>query len=739
MDRLIFKTIAIFTCLAMAGCSVSQEEQTVRSAEALVRRVIPEYAGNFEVEHIEADGGEDVFEIESSGDKVVLRGNNGISAASALNYYLEHYCNREVSWNTTKITLPSPLPRVEEKVRRTSPYEYRHYFNYCTFNYSASWWDWKRWSREIDFMALHGINMPMALTGQNIIWYEVYRELGFTDGELKDFFTGPDYFIWFWMGNMDGWGGPLSKSFMRYHKRLQKKILARERSLGMTPVLPSFTGHVPQSFVEKYPEAKVNYVQWGEECNIAPPVFVLDPEEPMFEEIGRRFLEKQTKVFGTDHLYSADTFNEMTPPTNDSTYLNHIAQKVFESMASVDDKAVWVMQGWMFFDRAWFWEPTQMRALFDAAPEDRIIVLDLWSELHPVWDRTEAFYGEQWIWNMLHNFGGVQSIYGDMDVIAEGPSSALADPGSGKMKGIGLTMEAIEQNPAIYSLMLENVWNSSPINLDEWLDSYVTRRYGMEDRNAQKAWDILRGTAYAAQPAYGNSSMILARPTFDEEGVWVFTDSFYDEAEFLEAADALVAASERLGESEGYRYDLVNVVRQALANYSNHVQQRLAAAYNSGDKAEWNSSKDEFIAIMDDMDRLLGSHPSFLLGSWLESARKLGRNRTEKDLFEMNARDIITLWTGPDCTIHEYASKEWSGLISGFYKPRWMKFFEEVERCMDSGEEFDQDSFNEEIAGWEWQWVNSHESYPSRPEGDCVSIATEIYKAYSDKMKNNNN
>ena len=33
---------------------------------------------------------------------------------------------------------------------------------------------------------------------------------------------------------------------------------------------------------------------------------------------------------------------------------------------------------------------------------------------------------------------------------------------SGRLKGIGLTMEAIEQNPVIYELMMEHTWRNDP-------------------------------------------------------------------------------------------------------------------------------------------------------------------------------------------------------------------------------------------------------------------------------------
>ena len=129
------------------------------------------------------------------------------------------------------------FPIEDKKLRKQTPYEYRYYLNYCTFNYSMSWWDWSRWEKEIDWMALHGINMPLAITGEEYTWYLLYKEMGFSDDELKGFFTGPAYFSWFWMGNIDGWGGPLPVSWMKSHFELQKKILNQKCQLCLVDSL----------------------------------------------------------------------------------------------------------------------------------------------------------------------------------------------------------------------------------------------------------------------------------------------------------------------------------------------------------------------------------------------------------------------------------------------------------------------------------------------------------------------
>ncbi|HZK65869.1 MAG TPA: alpha-N-acetylglucosaminidase, partial [Puia sp.] len=326
--------ILLFICLLACGPEAFSQLDKVAAAHFL-QRIVKDRAPSFVVEYIAPKNGRDVFEIESRKNKIILRGNNGTSIASALNYYLRNYAHCLITWNGINMNLPEQLPVIKEKISRITPYTYRYYLNYCTFNYSMAWWDWDRWQKEIDWMALNGINTPLALTGEEAIWQQVYRNMGFSDQELDQFFCGPAYFSWFWMGNLDAWGGPLPQHWMDTHRTLQQKILAAERSMGMRPVLPAFPGHVPPSFIKKFPSAKVKKTNWG--AGFAD-VYILDPSDPMFESIGKSFMEAQTKAYGTDHLYSADTFNENLPPTDDSTYLSGMSKKVFESMSAADPK-----------------------------------------------------------------------------------------------------------------------------------------------------------------------------------------------------------------------------------------------------------------------------------------------------------------------------------------------------------------------------------------------------------------
>ncbi len=726
---------SILTFVLSAAVTLSYAQLDKRVSENLLHRILPKHANQFVIEQI-GTLSKDTFQVSSRNGKIVLAGNNGVSIASALYYYLNEYCHCQITWNGKNLNLPAKLPVVPAKIKKSSPYEYRYYLNYCTYNYSMSWWDWQRWEKEIDWMALHGINMPLAITGEEYVWNEVYKEMGFTNEELSTFFCGPSYFSWFWMGNLDGWGGPLPQSWMISHKDLQLKILKRERELGMKPVLSAFTGHVPAAFRQKYPNAKLKQTNWN---NGFSDTYILDSEDPLFAQIGKKYLEKQTEIFGTDHLYSADTFNENEPPSDNPEFLSKLSTRVYDGMRQADPKAVWVMQGWLFFSDRKFWHAPQIKALLDAVPNDRMIILDLITEYEPVWKRTEAYYGKPWIWNMLHNFGGNISLFGQMEAVASQPAAALNDVQSGKLKGIGLTMEAIEQTPVLYELMTANTWRTTPINLDQWLSKYIRNRYGKGTTKSNgdmlKAWLTLKNTVYNGKEIRdGAESILTGRPTMDSATRWTKTKLNYERRKLIPAWDLFIKSSATYGKSDGFQYDIVDLTRQVLANYARPLQVKWVKAYEDKDLTSFKKYSNQYIELIDDMDKLLATRKDFLLGKWIADARRCGTTDAEKALYEQNARNLITLWGDADSPLHEYSCRQWSGLMTDFYKVRWQEFFEATALAMEAGKPVDVESFDKEIAQWEWKWVNTQKNFPSEPTGNSVQMAKLLYKKYRNKI-----
>ena len=87
------------------------------------------------------------------------------------------------------------------------------------------------------------------------------------------------------------------------------------------------------------------------------------------------------------------------------------------------------------------------------------------------------------------------------------------------------------------------------------------------------------------------------------------------------------------------------------------------------------------LELFDDLELILSSGKDFLLGTWLEEAKSLATNDAEKQLYEYNARNQITLW-GPRGEIRDYANKQWSGVMADYFKPRWTMFLDAIEQSL---------------------------------------------------------
>ena len=578
------------------------------------------------------------------------------------------------------------------------------------------WWDWAQWDKFIDWMALNGVNMPLAVTGQEGGRQAVCRKLGMSDAEIEAFLPGPPYLPFCWMGCLDGHGGPLPKDWTARHVELGQKIVARERELGMTPVLQGFTGHIPQALAEKFPGTKAQRIHW-----IEFDTTMLDPQDPLFQKVAALFIEEQTRLFGSDHLYDADSFIEMVPPSGDLEYLAGIGRAIYEGMAKADPKAVWLLQGWPFQNKADFWKQDRIKAFLDAVPNDRMLVLDLFCECTPVWNTTQGFYGKPWDWCFLY-------LFGDTTVLgSSGPLQRLNDlaavrkhPLGQNVRGVGMTMEGYGHNPLLFDLMYEMAWRDD-VDLAAWMREYPRFRYGRNNAAAESAWQILRTGIY--DRGCGGQTILTAFPAVGRH----YTT--YPAAPLAKSWQLLLRAGRDLGGTATYRHDLVNIARQALSNHAGHIYAKTEAAYEAKDVAAYRKSSREFLQLIDDLDELLATNDEFLLGAWLEDARRWGQTDAERARLEWNARRVLTLW-GKSPALRDYAWKEWSGMLSGFYAKRWELFFQRQLEALEAKRPFDQRACHVELLELEEQWAGQTRRYPAKPVGDSAQVAGRLFEKY---------
>ena len=749
--RSIFCLFFLGTCLQMSATPVDQ----------LLERIDKGASKKFKIEvKNSTQKNIDFFELDQKGNKVVVRANSWVNAAVGINWYLKHYAGIHLTWNQMKATLPATLPKVTKKERHETNLQLRYDFNYCTFSYSMPFWDWSRWEQEIDWMALHGVNLPLAIVGEECVWRNMLLKLGYSEEEIGRFIAGPAFLAWWEMNNLEGWGGPLPLSWYQRQEDLQKKILKRMREYGMYPVLPGYCGMVPHDAKEKL---GLNVADAGLWNGFQRPANLL-PTDPRFKEIATLYYQELTKLFGTSKYYSMDPFHE----SSDDSAIDYAAagKAMMDAMKAVRKDAIWVIQGWTENPRP---------EMVDPMNNGDLLVLDLFSECRPmfgipsIWKRADGYKQHDWLFCMLENFGANVGLHGRMDQLLNNFSLARQQHGK-HLKGIGFTMEGSMNNPVMFELMSELPWRQTIPTKEQWTKEYIKARYGLHDTQDQallaeieKAWDILIHSIYNC-PAGNNQqgpheSIFCGRPTLNnfQASSWSKMKNYYDPDATLEAARHMVSIADKLKGNNNFEYDLVDICRQAIADQARVQYLQTIADYNAFRRKAFLKDSKRFLDLLLLQDELLATRSEFKVGRWIKEARNAGNTTAEKDLYEWNARVQITTWGNRYCAdtggLRDYAHKEWSGLLKDFYYKRWKSYFDALDRQLTIGTQPQPDMLGGgenanktaselfamalpqdvklDYYAMEEPWTLAHNAYPAQPEGDCVEMAKRVIKILS--------
>lgn len=675
-------------------------------------------------------GSSDFFELDQKGDKVVIRGNNYVNIATGLNWYLKYYAGIHLSWNGMTAELPESLPKVSTPVRKETNLSLRYDFNYCTYSYTMAFWDWEHWEKEIDWMALHGINLPLAVVGQECVWKNMLEKLGYSKEEINKFIAGPAFLAWWAMNNLEGWGGPNPDSWYTQQEALQKKILKRMREYGIEPVFPGYSGMVPHDANQKLGLNVTEPKLWN---GFTRPAFLL-PTDSRFKEIAALYYKEQEKLFGKANYYSMDPFHELEDAG--SVDFDAAGKAVLHAMKAVNPKATWVIQGWTENPR-----PEMIKNLNNGD----ILILDLFSECRPmwgipsIWKREKGYEQHDWLFCMLENFGGNIGLHGRMDQLLNNFYLTKNNPLAAHLKGIGLTMEGSENNPVMFELMCELPWRPEKFTKEEWLKGYIKARYGTYDETVAKAWDILANGIYNCP--FGNNqqgtheSIFCGRPSLNnfQASSWSKMENYYDPTTTEDAARLMLEVADKYKGNNNFEYDLVDIVRQSLSDRGRIVYNQTVADFKSFDKKSFAAHSQEFLNILLAQDRLLATRSEFRVGRWIEQARNLGTTPEEKDLYEWNARVQITTWGDRVCAndggLRDYAHKEWNGILKDFYYKRWAAYWQTLQDVLDGKPMVELDYY-----AMEEPWTVAHNPYPAKGEGDCISVAKEVFnEVFKDK------
>ena len=691
--------------------------------EGLLERIDKGASRKIMTETVRSD--RDFFEITSKNGNPLIRGNNYVSIASGINWYLKYSVGVHLTWNSMHASLPATLPLVQGVERHTTDIKHRYYLNYCTLSYSMAFWDWKRWEQELDWMALHGINLCLDIVGTDVVWRNVLLKLGYTKDEANEFVAGPAFQAGWLMNNLEGWGGPNSDNWYQQRERLQKQIMKRMKELGINVGLPGYSGMVPHDAKERLGLDVADPGKWND---YKRPAF-LQPTSKRFAEIASIYYKEQQRLYGKADFYSMDPFHE--GGNAGGVDLRKAGEAIMGAMKAVNPNAVWVVQAWGACPY-----PSMIKHLKNGD----MLVLDLYSENRPQWGnsestwyRKEGFNGHDWAFCMLLNFGGNVGMFGKLQHVVDEYYKARCSSFKSTMKGVGLTMEGIENNPVMYELVSELPWRDAKFSWKEWLHDYVEARYGnINNAKVHDAWLLLARSVYGAGAKVVeqgcHESVLCARPALDVYQVssWSEMEEFYNPDDVINAARLMVEASHEVKANDNFRYDLVDVTRQAIAEQARYVYDEVVAAYKAKDRKMFDYTTKRFLDILLQQDRLLSSMPDFMVGGWIRSARNLGQNEQERNHYEWNARVQITTWGNRSAAerggLREYAHKVWNGVLADFYYPRWKAYFEALAATLD-GKPMKQLDFY----AMDEKWTLLHNVYPYEAQGNPVEFAQTAF------------
>lgn len=731
-----FLTLCTAISTTTSSCITNEQHKQIKAAKALIERVTPGYSKQFCLKIVPSDSC-DIFGWKQSENRIELHGNNTISLAVAYYNYLKKYCKVNMSWCGDQMNLPDTLPLPAEEYCGKINAKWRVYLNYCSFSYSATWWDWERWQRELDFMAMNGINMPLSVVGLEGVWYNALMRMGYTDQQARDYLVGPSYFAWQWMTNIESFAGPLPKSWIDSHIKLGQQIINREIELGMQPIQQGYSGCVPVKFKEKFPQARIELKDgW---CGFAP-VAQLDPTDPLFYKFGKILLEEQKRLFGDYGFYATDPFHEGKPISTEVSYLNSVAKAVLKLFKDFNPNSKWIMQGW-----------SPQEHIVKAIPQEDLIILDISDAYYKQSQDAvkECFWGYPYVVGNLHNFGGRINLHGDLGLLASNQFYNAVKLGK-NIVGSGLFMEGLGQNPIYYDLAFEMPVHQDTVDLQNWIKDYTERRYGAYSESACNALMILLANPYReGTNGVELSSIVAARPAVrpKKSGPNSGFKIPYDPKSLVEAERLLLKDTEQLKNSEGYRFDIVDIQRQLMSNLGQFIHAKAADAFEEGNIEEFDRHSGRFLELLSDLDKVLLTRSEYSFEERVNSAVKWAQNEEEYNLYDYNASMHVTQWGGqPEAyVLFDYAWKEWSGLVRDYYLPRWEKFYSMLRKCLTDGIAYDESAvplrngrqqlrandFYSQLADWETEWITTPKRY-GKIEHPCeIATVKEAFEKWS--------
>ncbi|MGM1018333.1 MAG: alpha-N-acetylglucosaminidase TIM-barrel domain-containing protein [Actinomycetota bacterium] len=689
------------------------DETYEAAARGVLERSIGDAADQVDLDFVRDEDADESYTISGTDGAISIEATSPSALTAGAGWYLKYVVRAAVNLGNPTPVVPDVLPAPESPITNTGHEGYRFAMNDTNEGYTDPYLDWEGWQRLLDNLALHGVNQVFLSIGTDAIFAELLQEYGYSDAEARAWIPQPAHQPWWVLQNISSENQePMTQAMLDERADLASRIVDRADELGITPVLPGYFGTVPTDFADRNPDAKV--VPQGTWSNYQRPGW-LDPTGEVFADVAADFYRLSSELIGDAGAYKMDPLHEGGRPGDVS--VPGAAGGIEDALRAAHPDALWALLGWQS-------NPT-MTLLSGVKDHSKLLIVDGLSDTVNTLDRESRWPGIPYAFGSIYNFGGNTSM-GAISTVWLDRYFTARDKAGSALTGVAILPEGFYNNPAAYELMSELPWMDDRPDHTQWFRDYAEGRYGSEAGG--DAWEIIAETAYSMEPigthSESHDSLFAAQPSLTAtkaRACCARGEIRYDLAEFATALPALIDADSSVVQRAAYEYDLTDVTRQVIANLSHELLPQINAAYGARDLETFDELTGTWLDMIAQLDAVIATNSEFLLGAYVDRAEAQNGAIGAYDL-----QNLLTTWgTKASFSLHDYANREWQGLVGDFYASRWEQYFDTLRTTLTQGG-------NPASIDWyevDEAWAKGNHDYPAEPSGDIVEEAEQTVDA----------
>lgn len=629
-----------------------------------ISRLAPNVKDKFTYETTEKTTDKDFYGYKAKDGKIHLFGTDKVCVAKAFGKYVQDClgkCTAPFCGEKLSVT-EAPLP--EKEFSAFIDQKWRVFGDYTFYSNDAWRWDFDEWEYFLDILAINGINMAVNLVGNEGLCFYTLIKMDFPQDFALEFVSGPAFYAWQMSNKFDNYVP--NKSFDHIERSLEmgKKVVQRMHELGITPVLSTFSGLVP-TVTPKLFSGKEMTVE--EKWAAFAKTYKFNIDSVNFRRFFLKYLEVQEEYIGHSDYFLCNQLCASSVGTKkkEIAYLENAARELDRAMDFFNEDATLV-----------FTSEGYRKEFVNRINRCGVLVFDIDSSMH---ERTDFFSGHEFIiGNSQHN-NAHNSMQGDIAEIAENPYAECKAKCSNCV-GAGLFPESLRQNPMFFSLSFDILTESGKINLDNWYSKYEIARYGKTDDKSSERIALYLKTCYSEEhSAVPVGSAICTRPQLNlkHTGLYDRVEPLYENSDLLKIYRSLESLD---SDTEGFKYDLVNIAKQLLDNDAFFLHKEITVLYRDRSMDALNEKAQKFLGIMDDVNDMLVTNRYFNAACYIDELKKIAVNDNELTFFIINFIASVGLW-GPmteDNQRYDYGWQALGNFLPCYQRVRWEKFFEHL-------------------------------------------------------------